>query len=83
MSAVKIGLNLFFHSAIYTCKCAYLNFGNSTPPQFASAQWSLLRLWQLENEEMEAAWQVPVNSLCAIYKGADQPLRLFQVKNER
>jgi hypothetical protein len=55
-----LGLNLFFHSAIYNCKCAYLSFGNSTPPQFASAQWSLLRLWQLENEEMEAAWQVPV-----------------------
>jgi hypothetical protein len=56
MSAVKInsalGLNLLFHSAIYNRKCAYLSFGNSTPPQLASAQWSLFRLWQLENEEM-------------------------------
>jgi hypothetical protein len=56
MSAVKIHtwINLFFHSAIYNCKCAYLSFRNSTLPQFASAQWSFFRLWQLENEEMEA-----------------------------
>ena len=44
----------FFHFAIYNCKCAYLSFGNSTPPQLASVKWSLFRLWQLENEEMEA-----------------------------
>jgi hypothetical protein len=27
---------------------------NLTPPQLASAQWFLFRLWQLENEEIEA-----------------------------
>jgi hypothetical protein len=58
MSAVKInsalGLNLHFHSTIYNRKWAYLNFRNSTPPQLASAQWSLFRLGQLENEEMKA-----------------------------
>jgi hypothetical protein len=69
MSTVNIhcalGKNLF-HSAIYSRKCAYLSFGNSTLPQLTSEQWSLFRLWQLENEEMEAfcntitPWLVPV-----------------------
>jgi hypothetical protein len=57
MSSVNIhsalGLNLFFHSAIYSSKCAYLNFKNSTPPQWTSVQWSLFRLWQLKKEEIE------------------------------
>jgi hypothetical protein len=39
---------------IYNRKCFYLNFGNSTPPQLTSVQWSFFRLRQLENEEMEA-----------------------------
>jgi hypothetical protein len=64
MSAVEIHcaleLNLFFHPAIYNCKCAYLSFRNSTPPQFASVQWSLFHLWQLENEEMEGFLLMPV-----------------------
>ncbi len=41
-------------SAIYNRKCAYLSFENSSHPQLTSAQWSLFRLWQLENEDMEA-----------------------------
>ncbi len=53
MLAVKIhcalGLN-FFPQFTIVCKCPSRNFGNSTPRQFASAQWSLFRLWQLENE---------------------------------
>jgi hypothetical protein len=61
MSAVKnpfaLGLNLFFRSAVYNPISAYLNFGNSTPPQLASAQWSLSRLGQLENKKMETFCQ--------------------------
>jgi hypothetical protein len=45
---------IFLHSAIYNRKCAYLNFGNSTPPQLASAQWCFFRLWQLENNSRGA-----------------------------
>jgi len=45
---------LFFPSAIYNRKCAYQSFNNSTPPQLTSVQWSLFRLWQLKNEEIEA-----------------------------
>jgi hypothetical protein len=41
----------FFHSAFYNRKCAYLSFKNSTPPQLTSAQWSLLRLWQLKKKK--------------------------------
>ncbi len=52
MLAVKFdsthGLKLFFYSAIYNRKCDYLNFWNSTPPQWASARWSLFRLLQWE-----------------------------------
>jgi hypothetical protein len=33
---------------------------NLTPPQLASAQWSLFRLRQLENEEMEAVFNTIV-----------------------
>jgi hypothetical protein len=47
-SRLTVPLNLFFHSATYNCKCAYLSFENSTPPQFTSEQWSLFRLWKLE-----------------------------------
>jgi hypothetical protein len=68
MSVVKIhctlGLNLLFRSAIYNRKCAYLSFGNSTPPQVTSAQF--FRLWQLEMKkcrrfvETTAPWKMPV-----------------------
>jgi hypothetical protein len=58
MSAVNIhcalGLNLFFHSAIYNHECAYLSLKNSTPLQLTSAQWPLFRLWRLKKEEIEA-----------------------------
>jgi hypothetical protein len=58
MSKVKFTAHLdyifFFHSEIYNCKCAYLNFENLTPSQLASEQWYLFRLWQLENEELAA-----------------------------
>ncbi len=57
MSKVKFTAHLdyiFFHSEIYNRKCAYLNFENLTPSQLAIAQWYMFRLWQLENEEMEA-----------------------------
>ncbi len=70
MLAVKIqctlGWNLLFLSTVYNCKCAYLSFKNSTHPQLASVQWTLFRLWQLENEEMEAfvntiaPWPMPI-----------------------
>jgi hypothetical protein len=33
---------------------APISFGNSSAPQLESAQWSLFRLWQLENEEKDA-----------------------------
>ncbi len=56
MSEVKINcalrINIFFSSAIYNRKCAYLNFVNSTAPQLASALRFLFCLWLLKNEEM-------------------------------
>jgi hypothetical protein len=55
-----LGSNLFFHSAINNCKCAYLSFKNSTLPQLTSAQWSLFRIWQLKKEEMEGVLLTPL-----------------------
>ncbi len=76
--AVKIhcalGLNLFCHHAIYNRKCPYLSFENSTPPQLKSVQCSLLRLWQLENEELETFFNTIAqftnvqNIYCSFYK---------------
>jgi hypothetical protein len=54
LNSLHTRFRFFFHSAIYNHKCAYINFKNSTSLQLASAQWSLIRLWHLENEEMEA-----------------------------
>jgi hypothetical protein len=56
-----LGLNLlFFHSAIYNRKCAYLSFKNSTPLQLTNAQWSLFRLWQLRKEEIDCVLLKPL-----------------------
>jgi hypothetical protein len=69
-----LGLNLFFHSAIYTPKSTYLNFEHSTPPQLASALWSSFRLWQLKTKKWKikkwgvllipfAPWPISVRQL--------------------
>jgi hypothetical protein len=58
MLAVKIncalGLN-FFYSAIYTQKCAWLNFGDSTYSEIDKCAMVLVP--PLENEVMEAFCQ--------------------------
>jgi hypothetical protein len=58
-----LGLNLFFHSTVYNRKCAYLSFKNYIPQQLTSAQWSLIRLWQLKKEEIESFLLTPLRML--------------------
>ncbi len=54
---------IVFCSTIYNCKCAYLSFKNSTPPQLTSAQWSFFHLWQLKKEETESVLLTPLHIL--------------------
>ncbi len=79
MLVVKTHCTLGLNLVSYNRKCAYLSFENSTPPQLTSAQWSLFRLWQFKNEEMEAFCY----HCCAIHKCAAHSSRLLQVKNKR
>jgi hypothetical protein len=52
----------FFHSAIYSRKCANLSFKKSIRRQLTSALWSLFRLWPVKKEEIEA-FLTPLHNL--------------------
>jgi hypothetical protein len=54
----------FFHSAIYNLKLAYISFKNSIPLQLTSVLWSLLHLWPVKKEEIEAFFLTPWCCAC-------------------